>query len=130
MATPAWAAGLESLSGRPMQDLAAWEDVAPTLRSVVRGRQQMIFEHLRAPGSAVTVEDGLAWAWGCEGGDCRRDGLFLGHDPATGVLYMLLVTDGALDRQVPPRGTAWPATFVRAVGTIRPDLAERVSKGR
>ena len=130
LAAPAWAAGLDSLAGKPIQDLAAWQDVAPTLRSVVRGRQQIIFEHLRAPVGAVTVQDGLAWAWGCHGGDCTANGLFLGHDPVTGIVYMLLVAEGEMDRQVPPRGTAWPPALVRGVATMRPDLAERVGRGR
>ena len=114
--------------GRPMRDLAAMEDMAPILRSVVRGRQQIIFEHIRAPGEGVRITHGHLWAWGCNGGDCARDGLFMGRDPRGDLFYMLLIRDGELDRQVPPRGTAWPDALVEAVAPIRPDLVARLSR--
>ena len=121
---------LTEFAGMTLQQLAAQPGVAPTLRSVVRGRQEVIFRHLRAPGNPVQAADGYAWAWGCNGGDCPREGLFLAYEPSTDNLWMLLVREGELDRQVPPRGSPWPERLVRAVSTQRPDLGTRVSRVR
>lgn len=117
------------LEGRTIQQLGALQDTAPMLRNVARGRQQVIFEHLRAPGSYVHAEDGFAWAWGCQGGDCARNGLFLGHEPKNGLLWMLLIRDGELDRQVPPRGSPWPAPLVKGVASVSQELAARMARG-
>lgn len=118
------------MNGITLRELAAQPGVAPTLRSVVRGRQEVIFRHLRAPGEPVRADQGYAWAWGCNGGNCARDGLFLAYEPATDNLWMLLVQEGELDRQVPPRGSPWPEALARAVSAQRPDLGARVSGGR
>ena len=90
----------------------------------------MIFRHLRAPGDPVQAADGYLWAWGCNGGDCPREGLFLAYEPSTDNLWMLLVREGELDRQVPPRGSPWPEQLVRAVSAQRPDLGTHVSRVR
>ena len=119
-----------SLAGMTLRELAAQPGAAPTVRSVVRGRQEVIFRHLRAPGAPVQAAQGYAWAWGCNGGDCARDGLFLAYEPTTGNLWMLLLQGGELDRQVPPRGSPWPEFLVRAVSAERPDLAQRMARGR
>ncbi len=122
-------ADASELEGQTIQQLGALQDMAPMLRNVARGRQQVIFEHLRAPGSHVQAEDGFAWAWGCHGGDCAQNGLFLGHEPKNGLLWMLLIRDGELDRQVPPRGSPWPAPLVKGVASVSAELAARMARG-
>ncbi|MFC0409269.1 hypothetical protein [Roseomonas elaeocarpi] len=120
----------ESLRGKTMQELGAQQDVAPMLRNVARGRQQVIFDHLRAPGEGVQVKDGYAWAWGCNGGNCRENGLLIGYEPADALFWMVLIRDGELDRQVPPRGSPWPAPLAAAVSAIDPTIGERLASGR
>lgn len=114
------------LAGITLRDLAALPDVAPLLRTVVRGRQSAVFRHLRAPGTATRTRDGVAWAWGCEGGDCARDGLLLAHHPASGTLWLVLLQEGEATLTVPPRRSTWPEVVRAAVAEHRPDLAARL----
>ena len=120
----------ESLRGKTMQELGAQQDVAPMLRNVARGRQQVIFDHLRAPGEGVQVKNGYAWAWGCNGGDCRENGLLIGYEPVDALFWMVLIRDGELDRQVPPRGSPWPAPLAAAVSAVSPLIGEKLASGR
>lgn len=117
------------LAGLTLRDLAALPAVAPTLRAVVRSRQSAVFRHLRAPGTAARTREGTAWAWGCEGGDCAREGLLLAHHVGSGALWLLLLQDGDATLVVPPRRSTWPAVVREAVAEHRPDLAARLGGG-
>ncbi|MFT8244643.1 hypothetical protein [Roseomonas sp. BN140053] len=116
----------DSLAGLTILELAGLPDVSPTLRTVVRGRQNAVYRHLHAPGAPTQAANGFAWAWGCDGGDCAANGLFIAHEPGGGYLWLVLIQDGAVVMTVPPRGTRWPPTLVDAVAAVRPELRARL----
>lgn len=131
LVAPAWAEDTGTpldLAGRPVSALAFHPDLVIGFRSVVRGRQSAVYRHLQASGPGLTVRDGrFVYGWTCAGGDCARDGLFLGYDSAAEQFFLLLLDGGEPSLTIPPRGAPWPAELATPVLDLRPDLRRRIS---
>lgn len=115
------------LAGRPVSALAFHPDLTIGFRSVVRGRQSLVYRHLQAPGPGLTVRDGrYVYGWTCDGGDCARNGLFLGYDATDERFFLILLDAGDASLTVPPRGAPWPPEVSAPVLQLRPDLRRRI----
>ncbi len=116
------------MAGRPVRELAAHPAVRIGFRSVVRGRQSIVYRHLQATGPGLAVEAGrFVYAWTCEGGDCATNGLFLGYDARDERFFLILLDDRNPSLTVPPRGAPWPPELAAPVLAVRPDLRRRIS---
>ncbi|WP_376088229.1 hypothetical protein ACE7GA_15735 [Roseomonas sp. CCTCC AB2023176] len=115
------------LAGQPVRALAFHPDLAIGFRSVVRGRQSIVYRHLHAMAPGLTVRDArFVYGWTCDGGDCARNGLFLGYDLAAEQFFLLLLDAGEASLTIPPRGAPWPAELAAPVLGLRPDLRRRI----
>jgi hypothetical protein len=110
-----------ALGGASIRELAAHPEVAGVFRSVVRGRQGVVFAALSSPAALpVEVTEGrYVHARACAPEGCGRLGLVLGWDAEASRLYLLVVEDGVPVLLVPPGGTRWPAAFAGQVAALR-----------
>ncbi|PZW49176.1 hypothetical protein C8P66_103202 [Humitalea rosea] len=116
----------ESYVGRPLLALVSYPNLPSLLRQVSGGQQGAMARAVRFDGPGLELTAGRYLnSYACAPKGCAEDGVFLAYDTEEGRIFLMLVREGSMVIQVPPRRAPWPdvlearvAAFGAAPGSL------------
>nr|WP_314074504.1 hypothetical protein [uncultured Roseococcus sp.] len=123
--TPARAATPEllELAGQPVLELARNPLVGPRLRAMTGGRQRIVSDAVRGPGSPLAITGSWIHGMACPTTGCDEARIFLAFDTQTETVVIMLLEKNRPSLFIPPRVAPWPAVLEPAIREFSPELA-------
>jgi hypothetical protein len=106
------------LPGQPVVALAQHPAVGPRLRVVARGRQKQVSDTLRGTGPGMTWQGGWIAGWA----RLEEHRVFLGYNPRSEQLAVMLWVGNTSSLSVPPLMSPWPEGLREAMKGFNPQL--------
>jgi len=113
---------LRTLVGEPLLALAAHPAIGPRLRRMAAGRQRVVSDAVRAPGTPLALAG--HWLHGTGANDEAR--ILLAFEWRTETLALMLFEAARPSLFVPPRVAPWPGALRPAVLAFAPELGGRM----
>lgn len=121
---PAHAATPEvlALEGQPLLELVRNSQVGPRLRTMTGGRQRIVSDAVRGPGTPLAVTGTWIHGTACPTAGCDEARLFLAFDTQTETVVIMLLEKNRPSLFIPPRVAPWPAVLEPAIRDFSPEL--------
>jgi len=113
------AAGDADYVGKPLLALVSYPNLPSLLRQASGGQQSAMARAVRYDGPGLELTAGRYLnSYACSPEGCAEDGVFLAYDTEDGRIYLMLVREGSMVIQVPPRRAPWPDVLAPRVAAF------------